>query len=540
MATESDPLDQTTHQTMMGHPMMGMAMAVAKANAEAANAPRVLEPLPGAAPDPADAELFSAWVNRHRVAIAGVKATDIVGIGHVMREAGSLLARLKNPEILAAAGAEMPRGILLYGPPGTGKTLTARFMASQIGTDVPFYEFSSDELSAANVRAIFTILSGQGRAVMYIDEIDGFALHRDKSTENARKTLTAMLTGLDGLIITPGVLVICSSNTSPNNLDPALMRSGRIGFIIAFKTPEEDEREALFRHFASTRRTDEGIDWGRAARMTRGKTPADIKQMLDDALGLALMAERATVSEADVLAAVARDGVVLAETAFHADFWVRTALHEAGHVAATCALRGADQVYSVSMSKDGGKTQTGWDKMAVMHRTNRSILDQIVISYAGSRAEMMIYDDFALGSHSDHRNASSIINDLIQSGLAEEMGLLSPEPFARGGLISQAVQIQAMELADRQSKDAQDQATKIVETNRGAIELFARRMVEVSVIDGSLLREVSGPTLQALITECGFECAPDSGVALPEEQEPATDEPGPFPEEFIGPDVPES
>jgi len=96
-----------------------------------------------------------------------------------MREARSLLARLRHPDLVHAAGGTVPHGVLLYGPPGTGKTLVADFLASQLGGQVPMYQFSADELSGSAVRAIFGHLSEHaaavgGRVVLYLDEIDGF------------------------------------------------------------------------------------------------------------------------------------------------------------------------------------------------------------------------------------------------------------------------------------------------------------------------------------------------------------------------------
>jgi cell division protease FtsH len=402
---------------------------------------------------------------------------------------------------MAKAGADLPRGILLYGRPGTGKTLTARYMSNEIGQDVPFYEFGSDEFDAAGIRSLFRRLSERGRAVIYIDEIDTFALHRssDRHTENSRRTLAAMLTGLDGLVGAPGILVICSSNTHPNQLDSALMRAGRIGFVITFKEPETEEREELFRFFASTRTSEDSVDWNRAARKTAGKTPADLRQMLDDAIGLALLDDRTSMTEADVFAAIARDGIVEADVEVDPAFWLRTAVHEAGHVAALCALRGAARVYSVKMDKSGGATADGWDKPLISHRTNVSILEQIIICYAGSRAEKMIYGDFALGSHSDHVRASGVISTLIGSGLAEGLNLLAPPEFKSNELISEDLKVRSIVIAEEQAKKAQTQADEIVIANRSSIESFAAMLVEQ--------RELSGSPLQEAIVACGFQAA---------------------------------
>src|SRR5687768_6714189 len=75
----------------------------------------------------------AAWIEGHRVDPRLIRGQAIVGIGHVQREIGSLLARLRNPQLVRESGAEPPRGVLFWGEPGTGKTLTARHVALQLG-----------------------------------------------------------------------------------------------------------------------------------------------------------------------------------------------------------------------------------------------------------------------------------------------------------------------------------------------------------------------------------------------------------------------
>jgi ATP-dependent 26S proteasome regulatory subunit len=90
---------------------------------------------------------FSAdWLEGHRVHLPTIERSSIIGIGHVMGELDSLLARLHQPELARSLGLELPRGILLWGEPGLGKTLVARYLATQLGEGIPFFELGSDEL----------------------------------------------------------------------------------------------------------------------------------------------------------------------------------------------------------------------------------------------------------------------------------------------------------------------------------------------------------------------------------------------------------
>jgi len=249
-----------------------------------------------------------------------------------------------------------------------------------------------------------------------------------RHTEGTRGTLTAMLTSMDGLVERPGVLVIASSNTDADSLDGALTRAGRIGHKIAFSLPDEEERLDLLKLFGGIRRDDapepeltrsyDGvIDWARLSRMTRGWSPADLSQLFDDALGVALAEDRYAINQTDLEEAAARGGHVVPDKDVSAAVWTRAAIHEAGHVAAVSALRGREQVYSVRLEKGGGGlTSFDLDDRRVEDMNITERLDQLVICYAGTAAERMLLDTFSSGSTSDHRNATAIMLSLVTAG----------------------------------------------------------------------------------------------------------------------------
>ena len=116
-----------------------------------------------------------AWLAARQVDLPPVTAGEIVGLTHVMSEIAWVVERLGDTAAARALGAQPPKGILFYGPPGSGKTLVARYLAGTLGSDVPMYEMSSDELTAPRVRSVFRHLAGQaGRSVLYLDEVDAW------------------------------------------------------------------------------------------------------------------------------------------------------------------------------------------------------------------------------------------------------------------------------------------------------------------------------------------------------------------------------
>lgn len=90
---------------------------------------------------------------------------------------------LKNPQKYKDYGARMPKGVILYGSPGTGKTLLAKAVAGE--AKVPFYALSGSDfvqvyvgVGAARIRNLFKKAKAQGKAVIFIDEIDAIGKKR--------------------------------------------------------------------------------------------------------------------------------------------------------------------------------------------------------------------------------------------------------------------------------------------------------------------------------------------------------------------------
>jgi ATP-dependent Zn protease len=455
----------------------------------------VLQPL---AVDEMTYGTFSAhWIESHRVDADRMRDQPIVGIGHVQREIGSLLARLRNPQRVRDAGAEPPRGVLFWGKPGTGKTLTARHMALQLGQEVPFYELSSDELSPDRARSVLRFLAdAHERAVLYIDEVDGFALDRDapQHTPTTRAVLVAFLAALDGLVETGGPLVIASSNRHPAFLDDALTRPGRLGFAVAFDFPDEDERVQLLELFAQGRPTDGPVDWRRLAQLARGQSPAGLKQALDDAFGLALADERAEISEADVLEALRRRGHIVPEFEMQDDDLRRICAHEAGHVAVAVALQGPAWVHAVDVSERGGVVHVGDEHDTVITVPDETLRTRVLIAYAGMAAERVLFGQMSRPSDDDVAQATDTLLNRVETGLDRHFPPLSPSAFEQR--LAEAMRTRLLELAVQHAEEAQHVAAAIVESQRDGIQQFAEELFTE--------RSLTGASLQEAIARAGF------------------------------------
>lgn len=445
----------------------------------------------------------NAWLEGQRVDVTELRREDVIGIGHVLTEIDGLVARLRDPARAEAMGVEMPRGMLFHGDPGLGKTLVARMVATSLGEGVPFYEVSADQLTPERIRSSLRYLAeAHPRSVLYIDEIDNFGMARDYGGHDprTRQMLTATLAALDGLVPTRGPLVIASSNRGPHHLDKALVRAGRLGFKVKFDHPDEGEREQLLRLFARPIPQSRTMRWAEAARLTRGATPADLRQLVADAAGLALARGQAKVGAADLLAAIRRSGRVEPESINIRD-WHRMAVHEAGHVAVGAALRGAAWIYSVAIGPFAGHTAYGDELQQDEDRPDDETRDVMAVAFGGVAAEIALLGEAGSGGGTDISNCTNLALERFVAGLTDDPAPVDLNHFGRNPPASvkeaQAAQARAA------IKVARSRAQAIVEANVPAIEAFAAMLERA--------RELTGPHLASVIASSGFVQPPVPG-----------------------------
>ena len=220
---------------------------------------------------------------------------------------------IEDPESAVRFGVEPPTGLLLAGPPGTGKTTVAKVLAAQARAS--FYPISGADViskwvgeSERNIRQLFQRARENRPSIVFIDEIDAIAGRRGESLGTHDSHVNQLLAEIDGVAGQRGVFVVGATNR-PDQLDPALLRGGRLSRTIVLGLPDEHGRLAIL-GLHTARMPTVGVDFGELARETEGFSPADLRSLAQEAALAAMSrepdAETAAVTHEDFLEALGR------------------------------------------------------------------------------------------------------------------------------------------------------------------------------------------------------------------------------------------
>lgn len=170
-------------------------------------------------------------------------------------------------------GIPLKRGVLLQGPYGTGKTLAAFVTATKCVVNGWTF-ILLDKVSGLNGALTFARLYGP--SVVFAEDIDR-AVTGERSVQ-----MDDILNTIDGIESKGSDIITILTSNHVENINPAMLRPGRLDAVIHVTAPNAMAAEKLVRIYA--RKTlAEGTDLTDAGKELDGKIPAVIREVVERA-----------------------------------------------------------------------------------------------------------------------------------------------------------------------------------------------------------------------------------------------------------------
>ena len=221
---------------------------------------------------------------------------SIGGLDEVKRLLDSVVEHSHmHDEVYEQVGLAPPRGMLLVGPSGTGKTAMARALSGE--KQIPLIAIDGPQLyskwlgeSEKALREVFKKARRAAPCLLFFDTIDAVAPQVEPGQQGAdvhHRILSQLLREIDNLRDVKGVILIGATNR-PEQVEPALLRSGRFDYIVRFAKPDLADRAAIARLCCRQIPLAADVDLEAIARRTEGLTGADIESLCKKATLLAI------------------------------------------------------------------------------------------------------------------------------------------------------------------------------------------------------------------------------------------------------------
>ncbi len=151
---------------------------------------------------------------------------------------------LEDEEVYKKHGIPYKRTYLLEGLPGTGKTSLIFAIASILEKDVSIVNFNRTTDDGSFMNAVTNLPLN---SILLIEDIDSLFQGRE-SKNSSQVTFSGILNTLDGIGRKNGMMTFITTNYF-KRLDPALIRPGRIDYIVNFTYAVEEQVKDMFESY---------------------------------------------------------------------------------------------------------------------------------------------------------------------------------------------------------------------------------------------------------------------------------------------------
>ena len=222
------------------------------------------------------------WIVREK---PNIRFSDIAGLEDVKQEIYlKMIYPFQRPDLAQHFGVDVGGGMLMFGPPGTGKTMIAKAVACEL--DATMFVISPAQLMSKwvgeaeqNVKKLFEAAKAEPKAIIFMDECEALVpKRRDSGSTVMQRVVPQILQELEGFDRKAGrALMFLGATNEPWQIDPAMMRPGRLDAKVYVPLPDAAARFRLFEIYLGKRPLAPDVDFAALVEQTAGYSGADIR-----------------------------------------------------------------------------------------------------------------------------------------------------------------------------------------------------------------------------------------------------------------------
>jgi cell division protease FtsH len=474
---------------------------------------------------------------------------DVRGQPEIVSSTKEALSLFQGFKKFREAGGYPPHGILFEGPPGTGKTLLGKAIAGS--AKVPFVyasgtSFNNMFLGVGNLRIASLFRKARrlskkyGGSVIFIDELDAVGGSRG-AVSNARTAepppnpgplrfimpggmngmgmgsmyVNELLIQMDGLTMPKGLwrhvrrilhlgkpkiphynLMVIGATNQAATLDPALLRPGRFDRKLHVGLPGGEGREDILKYYLD-KVPHEPVDIARLGRATYGFSPAQIKNLVNEALIYALIDGRDKLNFTDLWTAKVTEEIGLKEVTRTSDRDRQmTAFHEAGHAVLAYILLVDDQIQIASIIKRRDTLGVVYHTPLEERHTNlrEDMRREIVMALGGMAAEEIWFGESTGGPGSDLQTSTVIAATMLGFyGMGDSLisyAAVGGNAFGGGPIQAILGNPEARKAIGKLLQECKNDAVELLRRNEPAVRALAERLLEKDEVPGEEIEEL--------------------------------------------------
>ena len=225
--------------------------------------------------------------------LAGVNPSELIMNADVQNQIDvSILAPIKHTARVRSAGIPLKRGVLLEGRYGVGKTMTNRVVAKTC-VDNGWTFIAIDR--AASLAEALAFAQRYQPAVIFCEDVD-------RATSTRDETANDLLNTIDGILSKDAEVMVVLTTNHVENIEPAMLRPGRLDAVISVTPPDSDSVARLIRLY-SRGLLDGNEDLTQVGAELAGNIPAVVREVVERSKLAMIAAGREKITQDDLLIA---------------------------------------------------------------------------------------------------------------------------------------------------------------------------------------------------------------------------------------------